>query len=88
MAKRLDPVVRGTVAYVAAWVIAGGMLAQGVCLVLGWWDLTVLLGSVLRSATAVGNFLLMCLMIQSWKMYICPLRLMYWITMLSQDVKR
>lgn len=64
MAKRLDPVVRGTVAYVAAWVIAGGMLVQGVCLVLGWWDLTVLLGSVLGSATAVGNFLLMCLMIQ------------------------
>ena len=61
---KLDPVVKKETSYVAVWVLAGCMMTQGVCLVLGWWSLSVLLGSVLGGLTAVGNFLLMCLMVQ------------------------
>ena len=63
MAK-LDPVVKKETASVAVWVLAGCMLIQGVCLVAGWWSLPVLLGALLGGVTAVGNFLLMCRMVQ------------------------
>lgn len=64
MAKQLDPVVKKETTYVSLWVLAGCMLTQGVCLVVGWWSLPVLLGSLLGGVTAVVNFLLMCLMVQ------------------------
>ncbi len=63
MAK-LDPVVKKETAYVAAWVMACALMIQGVCLIVGWWSLPVLLGSVLGGVTAVINFLLMCRMVQ------------------------
>lgn len=63
MAK-LDPVVKKETLYVTAWVLAGCLLTQGVCLLLRWWSLSVLLGSVLGGVTAVVNFLLMCQMVQ------------------------
>ena len=63
MAK-LDPVIKKETAYVGWWVFAACMMTQGVCLLLGWWSLSVLLGSLLGGVTAVGNFLLMCLMVQ------------------------
>ena len=64
MAKPLDPVIKKEVSYVAAWVLAVCMMTQGVCLVAGWWSIPVLLGSLLGGITAVGNFLLMCRMVQ------------------------
>ena len=64
MAKPLDPVIKKEVVYVAEWVLAGCMLTQGVCIVAGWWSLPALLGNLLGSITAVGNFLLMCRMVQ------------------------
>ena len=63
MAK-MDPVVKRETEYVAIWVMAGCILIQGVFLVLHLWNLTVLWGSLLGGATAVGNFLLMCRMVQ------------------------
>lgn len=63
MAK-IDAVIKKETAYVALWVLAACMMTQGVCLVAGWWSVPVLLGSLLGGATAVGNFLLMCLMVQ------------------------
>ena len=63
MAK-LDPVVKKETSYVAIWVAAGCLLIQGVFLVASWWNWTVLWGGLLGGATAVGNFLLMCLMVQ------------------------
>ena len=63
MAK-MDPVIRKEVAYVAMWVLAVCLLTQGVCLVVSWWSLPVLFGSLLGGATAIGNFLLMCRMVQ------------------------
>ena len=59
-----NSIVKKETTYVAAWVLAGGMLTQGVCLVAGWWSLPVLLGSVLGGVTAIGNFFLMCRMVQ------------------------
>ena len=64
MAKPLDPVIKKETAYVAVWVLAGCMLTQGVALLVGWWHWSVLWGSLLGGATAVGNFLLLCLMVQ------------------------
>lgn len=64
MAKPMNPVIRQETGYVALWVLAACALTQGVCLVCGWWSLSVLLGSLLGGVTAVGNFLLMCLMVQ------------------------
>lgn len=63
MAK-MDPIVKRETEYVAIWVMAGCILIQGVFLVLHLWNLTVLWGSLLGGATAVGNFLLMCRMVQ------------------------
>ena len=63
MAK-LDPIIKKETTYVGLWVLATCLLVQGVCLLLGWWSLSVLLGSLLGGVTAVGNFLLMCLMVQ------------------------
>ena len=64
MATRWDPVIKKEVGYVAAWVLAVCLMTQGVCLVAGWWCLSVLLGSLLGGITAVGNFYLMCRMVQ------------------------
>lgn len=63
MAK-IDPVIKKDGSYVALWVLAGCMLTQGVCLMVGWWSLPVLLGSLLGGVTAVSNFMLMCQMVQ------------------------
>lgn len=63
MAK-IDPVIKKDSSYVALWVLAGCMLTQGVCLMVGWWSLPVLFGSLLGGVTAVGNFILMCQMVK------------------------
>ena len=59
-----DPVIKKETTDVAWWVFAACMMTQGICLIIGWWSLSVLLGSLLGGVTAVGNFLLMCLMVQ------------------------
>ena len=63
MAK-MDPVVKKETEYISLWVMAICLLIQGVCLVLHWWSLPVLLGSLLGGATAVVNFMLMCRMVR------------------------
>lgn len=62
--SRMDPVVRKETGYITLWVAVAILPVQVVFWLLGRWDYTVLLGSLLGSATAVGNFLLMCLMVQ------------------------
>ncbi len=61
---KIDLTVRRETGYVAVWVMAFILPVQIVFLLLHQWDYTVLLGSLLGSATAVGNFLLVGLMIQ------------------------
>ena len=60
MAK-MDPIVKQETLPIAVWVLIGCLLTQGVCLIVGWWNLPILLGNVLGGVTAVGNFFLMCL---------------------------
>lgn len=62
--NKIDPTVRRETGYVALFVAAGSLLLQGVCLVVGWWSVDVLLGNLLGAVTAVGNFLLTGLMVQ------------------------
>lgn len=62
--SRIDPTVRKETLNVALWVVIAALPVQAVFLIGGWWSLSVLLGSLLGSATAIGNFLLMGLTVQ------------------------
>lgn len=61
---QISPAVKKETAYVAVWVAIGILPVQAVFLLCGWWSLSVLWGSLLGSATAVGNTLLVGLMVQ------------------------
>jgi len=61
---RIDPVVRRETGYVALWVAVAILPVQAVFLLMSRWDYTVLLGSLLGSVTAVGNVLMVGLMVQ------------------------
>lgn len=62
--NKIDPVIRRETRFIALSVFAVSLLIQGVCLLAGWWSFKVLFGNLLGAVTAVGNFLLMGLMIQ------------------------
>ncbi len=62
--KRIDPIVWRETRYIALTVAAGSLLIQGVCLIAGWWSPPVLLGNLLGGITAIGNTLLVGLMVQ------------------------
>ena len=62
--KRIDPVVRRETGNVALWVAVAILPVQALFLLLGRWNYAVLLGSLLGSLTAIGNFLMMGLMVQ------------------------
>ena len=60
----ISPVVKKETGYVALWVAIAILPVQAVFLLCQWWDYTVLLGSLLGSITAVGNTLMVGLMVQ------------------------
>ena len=60
----IDPAVKKETGYVALWVAIAILPVQAIFLLLGWWNWPVLWGSLLGSATAVGNTLLVGLMVQ------------------------
>lgn len=62
--QRIDPVVRKETKYIAVGTLILSALLQAFFLVIGKWDLTVLLGNVLGAAVAVGNFFAMALTVQ------------------------
>ena len=64
MAK-IDPTVKKETGYIALFVIILSMAMEAVFLIIGKWDLTVLFGNLLGGATAVLNFFLMGLTLQS-----------------------
>ncbi len=55
----LDPAVKKETAYVAAWVAALSLVMEGVFLIAGQWNLSVLLGNLVGGAAAIGNYLLL-----------------------------
>lgn len=61
---KIDAAVKRETLGVAVWVAGGCVLLQIVFLLIGRWDYTVLTGAALGGATAVGNMLLVGLMIQ------------------------
>lgn len=57
--EKLDPTVRKETGYIAAWTGALSLIMQGVFLLLGAWDLSVLGGNLIGAAVAIGNYLLL-----------------------------
>lgn len=65
MKKKIDPTVLKETGYIAAWVLVFSALTQAVFLMIGKWDITVLLGNLLSGGASVLNFFLMGLTVQS-----------------------
>jgi len=63
--KQVDRTVIRETGYIAVWVLILSVLMQAVFLILKLWDITVLLGNLLGSAAAVGNFFLMGITVQA-----------------------
>jgi len=63
--KKIDAVVLKETKYIAAWCLIFSILMQAVFLVVSKWNYTVLLGNLLGCVTAVLNFFLMGLTVQS-----------------------
>ena len=61
---RISPAVRKETLYIALWQTVAILPIQAVFFLLNRWHWSVLTGSVLGSATAVFNFLLVGLMVQ------------------------
>ena len=59
MFKNVDATVRKSTRYIAVVVLVGSLLMQAVFLIIGKWDITVLLGNLLGAATALVNFFIM-----------------------------
>jgi len=55
----LDPAVRKETGYIAVWVVLLSILMEAVFLLIGQWDLSVLLGNLGGAAVAVGNYFLL-----------------------------
>lgn len=63
MIKDLSTVKRETL-YISAWELVLSAIMQAVFLLLGRWDITVLLGNLLGGSAAVLNFFLMGLTVE------------------------
>lgn len=62
--KKLDRTVVNETVYISAFTLIFSVLMESVFLILGRWDITVLLGNALGAAAAVANFLLMGITVQ------------------------
>jgi hypothetical protein len=62
--QKINPTVRRETGHIALWLAMFSLLVQAIFLTLNRWDYSVLLGSLLGSATALGNLLLVGLMVQ------------------------
>ena len=64
MFKKVDPTVKTETRFIALVVLILLILMEAVFLIIGQWDITVLLGGLYGAAIAVGNFFLMGLTVQ------------------------
>jgi len=62
--KKLDATVVKETKYIAAWTLIFSVLMEAVFLILGKWNITVLLGNLLTGTAGVLNFLLMGIAVQ------------------------
>ncbi len=63
--KKIDATVLKETGYIAVITLILSVLMQSVFLVVGKWDVTVLLGNLLGGVATIGNFFLMGLTVQS-----------------------
>ncbi len=63
--KKIDATVLKETGHIAVVTLILSVLMQSVFLVVGKWDVTVLLGNLLGGVAAIGNFFLMGLTVQS-----------------------
>lgn len=61
---RVDQAIRKETVYIAAWTLILSVLMHAVFLILGYWNLTVLWGSLWGSSAAVFNFFLLGIGVQ------------------------
>ena len=57
----MDSAVKKETGYIALWVVLLSVIMEAVFLVIGKWDLSVLLGNLGGAAVAVGSFFLLAL---------------------------
>ena len=62
--ERIDATVKRETLYIAFWVGLLSLILQAVFLVIGKWDISVLLGNLLGGLLAVLNFFLLGLTVQ------------------------
>ena len=55
----MDPAVKKETGYIALWVVLLSVIMEGVFLITGKWDLSVLFGNLGGAAVAVGSFFLL-----------------------------
>ena len=63
--KKVDQTVLKETGYIASFVLLLSAFVQAVFLIIGKWNISVLLGNLLSGAVAVGNFFLMGLTVQA-----------------------
>lgn len=61
---KVDSTVKKETFYISAWVLILSAVLEAVFLIIGLWDLNVLLGNLLGIFGAIGNFFLMGLSVQ------------------------
>ena len=62
--KKLDRTVVAETLYITVFTLIFSVLMQSVYLIIGRWDMTVLLGNILGAVASVANFLLMGVTVQ------------------------
>ena len=63
--RKLDPAVKQETRYIACWVLVFSVLMQAVYLMIGVWELRILLANLITSAATVLNFFLLALTVQN-----------------------
>ena len=55
----MDPAVKKETGYIALWVVLLSLIMEGVFLIIGKWDLSVLFGNLGGAAIAISSFFLL-----------------------------
>lgn len=63
--KKPNETVKKETVYIAVWVVIFSVMMEGIFLIIGKWDGTVLFGNLLGAVFAVLNFLLMGITVQA-----------------------
>ena len=63
--KKIDKVVIQETLYIAIWTAILSAITQAVFLIIGKWDVTVLLGNILSGTAGIFNFLIMGITVQN-----------------------